>query len=281
MPDDTAPLRARLHYLQLGSPEPEGLARFYAEVLDMRIEQRGGSWICRNQDRCLVFSPGRLNALLGAGYAIADEAVLPALRARIAASLAEVTSVDAELLQPGAIAFRDPDDNRMVFGVPLLSYCAQGLEAPQVRLQHVVVGSLNIERMVRFYTTVVGLRESDEVRDAEGGLRTCFMRSDDEHHSFAVFRTPEKRLDHHCFELPDWNAIRDWGDRLAARRIPIKWGPGRHGPGNNLFIFFQDPEGNWVELSTELEVIRDERPVGIWQHEERTLNSWGHGLLRS
>ena len=68
---------------------------------------------------------------------------------------------------------------------------------------------------------------------------------------------------------------------LAARRIFVKWGPGRHGPGNNLFLFFHDPDGNWVELSAELERVSEERPIGNWPHEERTLNSWGQGLLRS
>jgi catechol-2,3-dioxygenase len=75
--------------------------------------------------------------------------------------------------------------------------------------------------------------------------------------------------------------IRDWADHFAQARIPIRWGPGRHGPGNNLFIFIHDPDGNWVELSAELEQVQPDRPVGEWPHEERTLNLWGQGLLRS
>jgi catechol-2,3-dioxygenase len=74
--------------------------------------------------------------------------------------------------------------------------------------------------------------------------------------------------------------IRDWADRFAARGIPLMWGPGRHGPGNNLFIFIVDPDGNWIEMSTELEVI-DDRPVKKWPHTDRTLNLWGKGLLRA
>ena len=61
----------------------------------------------------------------------------------------------------------------------------------------------------------------------------------------------------------------------------MKWGPGRHGPGNNLFLFVHDPDGNWVELSAELEVVAPDRPTGTWPHEERTLNSWGSAPLRS
>jgi catechol 2,3-dioxygenase-like lactoylglutathione lyase family enzyme len=144
----------------------------------------------------------------------------------------------------------------------------------------VVVGSTDAAGLAGFYRTV-GFQISDRVSDETGTLRACFLRSDSEHHSFAVFQTPRNRLDHHCYELKDWNGIRDWGDRLAVRRIPVKWGPGRHGPGNNLFLFFHDPDGNWVEVSAELEMVGEDRPAGQWPHEERTLNSWGTAFLRS
>lgn len=280
MNQSTAPLRGHLQYLHLSSPDPARLAAFYAEIFGMRVHTCEQSWICRGPSRCLVFSAGEANGWHGAGYAAADSAVLQGLAARARASLIASDAIDAELFQPGAIAFRDPDGNRIAYGLPAPS-SSLGIQAPPARLQHVVVGSTDVDRMVRFYTDVVGMLKSDDVLDDEGGVRTCFMRSDHEHHSFAVFRTPKNRLDHHCYELPDWNGIRDWGDRLADARVQVKWGPGRHGPGNNLFLFFHDPDGNWVELSAELEIVSADRPVGIWPHEERTLNSWGRGYLRS
>jgi hypothetical protein len=58
------------------------------------------------------------------------------------------------------------------------------------------------------------------------------------------------------------------------------WGPGRHGPGNNLFAFIEDPDGNWIEVSAELEVVCD-REIRDWPQAERTLNLWGNAILRS
>ena len=58
------------------------------------------------------------------------------------------------------------------------------------------------------------------------------------------------------------------------------WGPGRHGPGNNLFVFIEDPDGNWIEISAELEIIQD-RLIKDWPQEEKTLNLWGKAILRS
>jgi catechol-2,3-dioxygenase len=148
------------------------------------------------------------------------------------------------------------------------------------RLQHLVVTTLDTPRVAAFYQEALGFQVSDRVLE-NGAMTTIFLRSDPEHHSFAAFRTPAVRLDHHSLEVPDWNAIRDWADHMARLEAPISWGPGRHGPGNNLFFMVSDPDGNWVELSAELERM----PLGMtgrdWPHTERTLNLWGQGMLRS
>jgi len=93
-------------------------------------------------------------------------------------------------------------------------------------------------------------------------VRSIWLRTDHEHHSLAIFTGP-CAVDHFSFELPDWNAIRDWADHFSSFDIELIWGPGRHGPGNNLFIFIADPDGNKIELSAELESYSVHRPLGI------------------
>ena len=275
------PISARLHYLELGSPDPERLARFYADALGMTLEGSGAAWSCLGPNRRLGFVAGAAKTLVSAGYRVANRAALDGLAARLADAGVPAEPVEAAPFGLDALSFRDPDGNRMVYGVADRAAAADANAGLAARLQHLVMASRNASALVDFYTKTVGLRESDRVLDDEGGLRTCFMRTDNEHHSFAVFQAGENRLDHHCYEVADWNGIRDWGDRFAALRVPVKWGPGRHGPGHNLFLFIHDPDGNWVEFSAELETVDDARPVGQWRHEERTLNSWGQGLLRS
>jgi catechol 2,3-dioxygenase-like lactoylglutathione lyase family enzyme len=281
MAEKSTPLQVRLLYLQLGSPEPERLATFYADIFGWALHRMEGGWSCRGANSRLAFSEGASNTLLSAGYAVTDPGMLQHLARRAATTAVSPGSISAEFFQPGAVACRDPDGNPIVYGLPTAVIAEEATSVPPARLQHLVLGSTNAARMRAFYTNVIGLRESDEVLDEHGNLRTSFMRSDDEHHSFAVFQTSANKLDHHCYELRDWNAIRDWGDRLAERRVTVEWGPGRHGPGNNLFLFFNDPDGNWVEVSAELERVREGRPRGTWRHEERTLNKWGRGYLRS
>jgi catechol 2,3-dioxygenase len=271
---------ARLHAVHLGSPDPSALASFYADLFGGSVEESGGVWIYRGPERHLLFSKGEPRTLIAAHYAAEDAAALAQVREGLKRAAVRVESPETPWFAPGGIGFRDPDGNQMLFGVPSKSENPAPHDSLPTRLQHVVVGSADAERLSAFYQAI-GFRISDRVADDAGGLRACFLRSDSEHHSFAVFQTPHNRLDHHCYELRDWNGIRDWGDRLAARRIPVKWGPGRHGPGNNLFLFFHDPDGNWVEVSAELEVVSEDRVAGHWPHEERTLNTWGTAFLRS
>src|SRR5438552_3592229 len=151
------------------------------------------------------------------------------------------------LFGAGAFAVKDPDARWIVFGLPEEIRGENGLPA---RLQHFVCATRRLPEMVKFYGDL-GMIESDRVLEKDS-LAACFLRSDPEHHSFAAFRAPESRPDHHCYETNGWLDIRDWGDRMGRLGIPLWWGPGRHGPGNNLFFMIEDPDGHKVEFSAEL-----------------------------
>jgi catechol 2,3-dioxygenase-like lactoylglutathione lyase family enzyme len=147
------------------------------------------------------------------------------------------------------------------------------------RLQHFVCATTRLPEMLHFYLNL-GMAESDRVLEGNE-LSAVFLRSDPEHHSFAAFRAPESRPDHHCYETTGWLDIRDWADRMGRLRIPLWWGPGRHGPGNNLFFMIEDPDGHKVEFSAELELMPKDMPHRTWPHESRTLNLWGSAWMRS
>jgi catechol 2,3-dioxygenase-like lactoylglutathione lyase family enzyme len=272
-------LWGHLHYLQFGSPQPERLAQFAYDAIQMTVRREGADWICTAPGRLLVYSPGEPKTLLSAGYAVDNPAVLEALKGRLAAHGVTLEAAPLPFFEEDAVTFRDPDGNCMCFGRPrAMRPAAEGLPA---RLQHVVVASTDAERMTRFYTDVVGFRLSDRVLDDQADLRTSFMRSDQEHHSLAVFKADTCRLDHHCYETTSWNLMRDWADHFSEAGLTLQWGPGRHGPGNNLFLFVHDPDDNWLEMSAELEIVSEKRCVGVWPQAERTLNLWGKGHLRS
>jgi catechol 2,3-dioxygenase len=273
-------LTATLHHLVLGTANPRALGEFYGRALNYEIDERGSTLAATAADRQLAFVEGDPKTLVEAGFALPDRDELRRLQERLDAARWPYSKGMTAFFHD-AVTVCDPDGMQFSFGLP---DCKQGVFRSGcdlvARLQHVVKASRNAAEVARFFVGVLGFTVSDEVLDEQGQLMVSFLRCSREHHSVAVFQASENRLDHHCYETSDWNMIRDWSDHLADEHIPLEWGPGRHGPGKNLFIFIHDPDGNWVELSAELEVVAHERPAGKWPHEERTLNRWGKGKLR-
>lgn len=276
------PLEARLHHIALGSPDCAALAQFHARVMGLTLSPTSDGFYGHAPGRRIYFVAGAPQKLAFAAFAVADAEQLAALRGR----LLRTGWPHAALLHPtdqfasGAITLDDPDGNRLFFGIERFPDTPDPNAIP-ARLQHVVVASTDAARLSSFYQRTLGFTLSDNVVDETQALKTAFLRCSEEHHSFAVFQASSNRFDHHCYEAGDWGLIRDWGDHFAAQDVAVKWGPGRHGPGNNLFLFIHDLDGNWLEISAELEVVKPGRPAGQWPHEQRTLNSWGSAPLRT
>jgi len=266
-----------LHHMQIQSSDPAALAAFYADAMNMTARRLDGrDWLCEGPLRRMLFTQGEDKRLGYAGFACRDAAGLAAIRARAEERGVEIQPSPSPLFGTDAFAVRDPDGNLIAFGLGKQEPPCPGLRGP---LQHLTLATQDPEAIERFYVYQLGFLTSDYVRDSNGKILTCWMRSNHEHHTLACFRHGRQGIDHHSYEAGDWSVIKDWCDRMGDRRIPLMWGPGRHGPGNNIFIFVEDPDGNWIEISAELEVMFD-RPAKDWPHEERTLNSWGRGILR-
>ena len=266
-----------LHHMQLCSQNPEALSNFYADALDMPARQKlGGAWLCEGPLRRMLFAPGENKTLGYAGFACRDAAGLAAMRERAAREDLQILDSPTPLFIPGAFGIRDPDGNLILFGLPTAEPPRPGLRGP---LQHLTLASQTPEAIERFYVDRLGFRTSDYSRSPAGAMLAVWTRSNHEHHTLACFKRGRQGIDHFSFEAGDWSVIKDWCDRMGARRIPIVWGPGRHGPGNNLFIFIEDPDRNWIEISAEMEVMYGREAV-TWPAEAYTLNMWGPAIFR-
>ncbi len=276
---------AKLDHIRLDSPDPAALARFYGETLGLAARPLSdGTVALEGRGRSIVIGKGEAGTQPLSAFRLESSRQLGDLRDWLRGRGVAILPSPTALFRDDAVAARDPDGRLAVFGLRRengsLAVGTGAAAALPARLQHVVVASSRLPDMMRFYEDALGFVPSDYVR--EGDERTvAFYRTDPEHHSFAVFRAPTSRPDHHSYETSCWNDIRDWADHMASRRIKLWWGPGRHGPGNNLFFMIQDPQGYLIELSAEIEVVPDEVTGRFWPHEERTLNLWGPGFMRS
>lgn len=269
-----------LHHLHFYSPEPEALARWYGRALCMEVEALvGGLWLATGPARQVMFAKGEARSLAYAGFAVRDADSLAQFREHAEQMGIATACAQTPLFQSGGFGVTDPDGNQIYFGLS-----QERLTDPNGKMrgpvQHLTLATQDVQAVEDFYAGKLGFGVSDRVVNEQGKVMTSFMRGNHEHHNLACFYQERQGVDHHSYEAGEWNTIRDWSDHLASLGIQLFWGPGRHGPGNNLFIFFKDPDENWIEISAELEVVHD-RHVKIWPHEERTLNLWGRGVLRA
>ena len=275
---------ATLHHLRRDSPEPERLARFYGDLLGDTVERIGSAlWRVHGPAREMLVGAGEAAAVPYFALCVDDAGRLSHFREQLEEAGVPTAGFESPLLGPGAFKIEDPDGRAIVFDCPAGKSPRQP-RGPVARLQHFVCATSNLAAMLQFYRDRVGLVESDRVLDKatpEDELSAVFLRSDEEHHSFAVFRAPQARADHHSYETAGWMDIRDWADRMGSLRIPLWWGPGRHGVGNNLFFMIEDPDGYKVEFSAEIERMPREMAWRSWPHEQRTLNLWGSAWMRS
>lgn len=177
-------------------------------------------------------------------------------------------------------------------------------------LDHVAIKVRDIDESVAFYRDIMNMEISDRIGDDVCFLRTPADAEDSQHHEMNITQYSEEELEvleergeldldlhefeedlpeggppmlpttgpiyHIAFEVPDYEAIVAAKDGLKERDHPIYRGPGRHGPGNNFFLYFPDPDGNPIELTARMEDTPEVggRPARQWPQEPETWNVW-------
>ena len=275
-------LDAHLVRLHLHSPDPAALAAFYARCYDMQQRTVGNTHVCEAAQRAVHMSAGQANQLHYALWACNTHAAWERLCVNTAA-LPRVDLRGFADLPEDALGLRDPQGLCLVFVPPQAAPAPTDLSStlPGATNQHFAIRTQQIETLLTFYTEQLGFIVSDLVQDDSGQLTACFLRTEHLHHCLALFGAPVNCFDHQSFETPSWNDLKDWADHMGRLRTEIVWGVGRHGPGDDVFFMVRDPDGNLAEISSEIEVCAPDRPMGVWPHEERTLNVWGKAIMRS
>ncbi|MGO4852382.1 VOC family protein [Phaeovulum sp. W22_SRMD_FR3] len=283
MSDHPVQACAYLHHVAFESADPERLARFYADNMDMVLTKvSADEYRCEGPLRRFVAVKGEDKKLAYGGLACRSERDLETYRRRAEAHGVEVLESPSPYFRDGAFALRDHDGNLVCFGMAKEETVAYkpGVEGIHAPTQHLTFATQNLPGFKEFYVDKLGFFLSDRVLHDDGDLATVFTSTNHEHHTIACFKSNRTGVDHHSYEAGSMDNIKKFCDRFAANGVLLTWGPGRHGPGNNLFVFYTDPDGNWIEISGELETIYD-REVIDWPHHPRTLNKWGNAILRS
>jgi len=272
-------LLSAMSHISLKTPEPARLAAFYTDMLGMTAEDGAGEERVR-----LGWGRGHYAVELSRGPQgldhVAFEISTPEEQAKLEERLARAglsfrRSEASAGRPPNEISILDPDENSIRFHgrVDRSGEFLAGLR-PQ-RIQHIALSTPDVSRMLKFYVDVLGFRVSDIMGENE----FVWLRSDHFHHSLALVQRDNQRgLDHFSFDIAGWGDFKTWCDHFARRRISVLWGPGRHGPGNNLFIMFRDSAGFLLEFSAEMELYWDDVSRVVpkqWELTGHSVSLWG------
>lgn len=104
-----------------------------------------------------------------------------------------------------------------------------------------------------------------------------FLRVNNDHHSISFNRAAHASLNHVAYELPDIDTEMRGIGNLKRRGIAPMWGPGRHGPGNNVFCYYQDGSGYVCEYTSEVQKIDEAtHQPEVWPRNiPEKMDRWG------
>src|SRR5258706_292107 len=107
------------------------------------------------------------------------------------------------------------------------------------------------------------------------------LRCNDDHPNIAFHPGESSTLHHIAFEMDGIDSVMRGAGRMRDAGRPIEWGPGRHGPGNNVFAYFIGPDEFVIEYTAEVEKLGQNHRVREpenWVYPPGHSDQWGATL---
>jgi catechol 2,3-dioxygenase-like lactoylglutathione lyase family enzyme len=293
MPQHNPPLLnvSKIGYVGFETPDVDRMVEHYTKVLDFVLVERspGQAFLTTNFDHhaVVIERAATRRARSYVGYELREDLDFAEEKLR-SAGYAVDRRHDIAPSTPDVVVVPEPGSDIPIhlFEGQSGSGVAGYTPLRPTKLGHVAAFAPDLANLQDFYQDLLGFRWSDTVGDF-----FVFLRCNSDHHA-ANFMASTKRegMHHVAFEARDLNHLQAQLDHLASHRVRLEWGPGRHGPGHNIFTYHRDPDGNTVELFTQLDVMATEdngyfepRPwhedfpqvPKTWEVDLATINSWG------
>jgi catechol 2,3-dioxygenase-like lactoylglutathione lyase family enzyme len=193
-------------------------------------------------------------SLLGVHFAAADQAAVKALHAKAKSFGATVLSAPADL--PGeagggfGFSFRSLEGHVLNVSSDVARHPnAVNDRSKPIKLSHVVLNAGRTGDEMAFFIDLLGFKLSDSTEMME------FIRCSADHHSIALTRAQGPSLNHMAYEMSNIDGLMRGAGRLKQSGFNIEWGVGRHGPGDNVFTYFVEPNGFVTEYTAEVQQV--------------------------
>ncbi|MCJ2183713.1 VOC family protein [Novosphingobium sp. 1949] len=266
----------RLRSIELALPDPAAAAAFMTDVWGMApAGVEGETHYLRGSGTfpyLVAFARSEREFVRSTTF-VCDADDLAAIAAKVAAAgwpARAVTSSDPGGGEGYVVELPDGELLRFLVGAGEVAPIA-GADLP-VKLTHVVFNASDAEASGHAVEDVLGFTVSDRTK----GM--VFVRCNDSHHSTAFARAGFASLNHVAFEMADIDAVMRGIGRLRDHGAVPAWGPGRHGPGANVYAYYIAPFGPVIEFSTAVEKVPEDYVAGApedWTWPPNRIDQWG------
>ena len=272
---------ADLRHVGLWSPAIGAQARFYLETWGLQSagEDRYARYFRGSSPEHHVLSlhPADRRGLHHLAFALDGREAVEAAATELERRGVPIVAPPGELEKPGGgygLRLLDPENRCIELSAGVAGH-SNGWSAGRVeprRLCHVVLNTARLDQVVGFYTGVLGFRISDWIEN-----RMAFLRCNRKHHVLSFNRADHASVNHVAYVMADVDAVMTGLANLRARGQEPGWGPGRHGPGNNIFCYFKDPAGYVCEFTSDMECIADDagHEPAVWRRAPEVADRWG------
>ena len=271
----------QIRHIGLFTPNLEEHALFYSDIWGLETVSKTSDavYLRGSLQEYFILSLHRSDrrGLHHIAYAMPDDEAVRRAASSLKDSGVRLLEDPQPLSEPGGgfgFRFIDPD-GRCIELSSDVSMHIEGTRPKSVEprsICHVVNNTPNLDRISNFYTEVLGFRISDW-----SGEQMVFLRSDSKHHNISFNAAPHASVNHVAYLVSGIDQVMRGISNLREHGIEPAWGPGRHGPGNNIFCYFKDPFGYVAEYTSDIDYISDEtkhRPK-VWPRSPDSMDRWG------
>jgi catechol 2,3-dioxygenase len=275
--EETVKVLKQVCHAALRVPDIEASVRHATEVLGLREVERVDGCVyltCGPKHHDLQLIASDRVAIDHIGLEARGPKALEQIARRLADEGVEILAHEAD--EPGvgdALRFVAPGGHCFEIHAGMARDQPASWNGPGARPRkfgHVTIAAPDRGELEGFLERVLGFIPSDRL-----GEDAVWMRCNADHHGIAVARG-DAGLRHVAWEIESWGQLEVAADHLCANGIALTWGPGRHGPGNNLAHYHRDPAGATHEYLADLERIEDDTWRGRdWAGVPNWRNLWG------
>lgn len=269
-----------LRSVEIAMTDPATAVKFFTDVWNLTpVTEIDGVHYLRGTGafhHILTVRKAPHTALIRITFDAADRATVDALHAQVKAHGLGTIDPPRALKQPHGeygFGYQDPEGRNIavVCGIKDHANTADRTDYPR-KLSHINLNNSDPEATFAAFRDGLGFRETDTTR------KMRFLSCGHDHHSVVLGFGGGATLNHIAFEMPDLDSIMRGAGRMRDDGRPIEWGPGRHGPGNNVFCYFLGPENAPIEYTGEMQQIGAGYRTGTpddWKWPPGRVDHWG------